>query len=148
MRGKEHMHVTAIDYTTGVGPRIQELLRDELVIWLTTTSSDSTPQPRLVWFVWDDDSVLTYSQSGTPKLAHIARNPRVSLNFNSDRHGSPMSVMTGTATIDDAAPRAVDNAPYIEKYRGDLAGLHMTPEQFSAEYSVAVRIQPTKIRGF
>jgi PPOX class probable F420-dependent enzyme len=140
--------MTAIDYTTGVGPRIQGLLRDELVVWLTTTSSNSTPQPRLVWFVWDDDSVLTYSQPDTAKLAHIARNPRVSLNFNSDRYGSPMSVMTGTATIDDAAPRAANHERFIDKYRGDLAGLNMTPEQFSDEYSVAVRIQPKRIRGF
>jgi PPOX class probable F420-dependent enzyme len=137
-----------IDFTTGIGPRVLEQLHDELVIWLTTTSSDGTPQPRLVWFFWEEDSVLLYSQPGTAKLAHIARSPQVSLNFNSDPEGHQMSVMTGTATIDGSAPRAVDHTAYLEKYRDGIAGLNSTSEQFSDSYSVPVRIQIDRIRGF
>jgi PPOX class probable F420-dependent enzyme len=137
-----------IDFTTGVGPRLREELRDEIVVWLTTTSSDGTPQPRLVWFLWGDDSVLIYSQPGTAKLAHITRNPRVSLHFNSDREGNKMSVLVGTAIIDGSTPRAVDHPAYLEKYRDGIAGLNSTAEQFSDSYSVPIRIQVDRIRGY
>jgi hypothetical protein len=38
--------------------------------------------------------------------------------------------------------------PYLEKYRAAMARLDMTPEQFSAEYSVAVRVRPSSLRGW
>jgi PPOX class probable F420-dependent enzyme len=101
-----------------------------------------------VWFLWEDDSVLIYSQPGTAKLTHIARNPRVSLNFNSDREGDHMSVLTGTATIDGSAPRAVDHETFLLKYRDGIAGLNSTPEQFSDSFSVPIRVQVDRIRGF
>jgi len=140
--------MTTIDLATAAEPKLQELLQDEQVIWLTTTSKDGTPQPRPIWFIWDDDSVLMYSQPDTPKLAHIARNPRVALHFNSDRGGGQTYVLLGSAAIDDRAPKADDHAVYLEKYHDGLASIGYTPERFSTEYSVAVRVHPTKIRGY
>ena len=140
--------MASIDYSTDLGRRAQGLLRDEQVAWLTTTSSDGTPQPRLVWFLAEEDSVLIYSQPGTAKLAHIARNPRVSLSFNSDRTGEHMVVFTGGATIDGSAPRAIDHETYLAKYRAGIEGLGSTPEQFSDAYAVPVRVQLEKLRGF
>jgi hypothetical protein len=48
----------------------------------------------------------------------------------------------------------MDHAPaheipaYLKKYGDDIAGLDMTPEQFSWEYSIAIKITPTEIRGW
>ncbi|HVL25436.1 MAG TPA: TIGR03667 family PPOX class F420-dependent oxidoreductase, partial [Thermomicrobiales bacterium] len=134
--------------STPHGHRMLDQLQNEQVAWLTTIAADGTPQPRLVWFLWEDDTILVYSQPGTAKLAHIARNPRVALHFNSDAAGDHMSVITGTATIDGSAPRAVDHPAYIAKYRGGIAGLNSSPEQFSDSFSVPVRIQPERMRGF
>ena len=137
-----------LDFSSDLGRRVLEQLRAEIVAWSTSTSADGTPQPRLVWFLWDDESVLIYSQPGTAKLAHITRNPRVALHFNSDRQGNEMRVMTGSAIIDGSAPRAVDNAAYLEKYGDAIAALGFTPEQFSDAYSVPVRVQIERFRGF
>ena len=138
----------AIDFSTDLGHRVQRQLQEEVVVWLTTTSADGTPQPRLVWFYPEDDSVLIYSQPGTAKLTHIARNPRVSLSFNSDPAGDHMSVLTGTATIDGSAPKAIDHAAYLAKYRAGIEGLGSTPEQFSEAYAVPIRVRFDKLRGF
>jgi PPOX class probable F420-dependent enzyme len=136
------------DTSTPHGHRMLDQLQNEEVAWLTTTSANGTPQPRLVWFLWEDDTILVYSQPGTAKLSHIARNPRVALPFNSDPAGDHMSVITGTATIDGSSPRAVDHAAYLEKYRSGIAAIGSTPEQFSDSFSVPVRIQPERMRGF
>lgn len=138
--------MTDIDFSTGIGPHIARQLRDEHVVWLTTVSPDGTPQPNLIWFLWDDDSVLVYTQPDAIRIRNITQNNRVALNFNET--GGHMSVMTGTARLDPDAPAASDHEAYVAKYREGMAQLGMTPETFSTAYSVAIRIEPIRIRGF
>jgi len=38
------------DPTTPFGERVARRLREEPVIWFTSTSRDGTPQPNPVWF--------------------------------------------------------------------------------------------------
>jgi PPOX class probable F420-dependent enzyme len=139
--------MAAVDFSSGIGPRVLNQLRDEQVAWLTTSSSDGTPQPRLIWFLWEDDKVLFYSQPEAAKMAHIARNPHASLHFNSDPYGNEMSVMTGTATVDHATPTMIDHADYMTKYHDAFIAMELAPEEASASYSVPVRFQIGKIRG-
>jgi PPOX class probable F420-dependent enzyme len=138
----------AVDFSRGVGPKILDQLQNEMVAWLTTTSSDGTPQPRLVWFLWEDDEVLFYSQPGAAKVAHIARNPRVALHFNSDPSGSSSRVLTGTATLASDAPGIAANPRYVTKYRSAISALNETPESLGQEFSLAYRIRPEHIRGW
>lgn len=137
-----------IDWTTDLGQRIRKELRDELVLWMTTTSSDGTPQPNPVWFVTDGDDVIVYSHNTAARNANVERNPRVGLNFNSDPHADRMSVIIGTATIDDSLPAPKDHAAFQAKYGHLIPGIGMTVEQHSDTYSVPIRIAPTKIRGW
>jgi hypothetical protein len=37
---------------------------------------------------------------------------------------------------------------YLRKYRNGIKELGMTPEQFSSNYSVAIRIKPSSLRGW
>ena len=138
----------AIEFEVGIGPRVREQLEGEAVVWLTTVSASQTPQPNLIWFIWDGETVLVYTQPSAFRLKHVARNNRVSLNFNSDASGSEMSVLTGTAYIDESTPNAIDHPEYIAKYKEGIAQLGMTPKSFSDAYSVAIRIVPERARGF
>lgn len=73
-----------LDLTTEFGQRVIRRLAEEHLIWLTTVSSDGTPQPRPVWFLWDGETFLIYSKSNTYKLNHIVRRPQVALNLDGD----------------------------------------------------------------
>ena len=73
-----------IDFTNRLGRHVKRRLRKEQIIWLTTVDFNDAPQPRPVWFHWDDETILIFSESGKAKLRHIERNPKVSLNFNTD----------------------------------------------------------------
>jgi PPOX class probable F420-dependent enzyme len=136
-----------IDFSTALGKQALRLLREERVLWLTTVGPDGTPQPRPVWFTWEGDSILVYSEPKARKIAHLERNPKVAVHFNTDREGSEVTVLTGTARIDRGAPRADQHREYLDKYRQGITDLDMTPEGFADDYSVPIRISLTRLRG-
>jgi hypothetical protein len=51
------------------------------------------------------------------------------------------------AAVDEAAPPALEMPRYIEKYAAEIARLGSNPEEFSAGYSVPIRIRPTRLRA-
>ncbi len=137
-----------IDTTSEFGARVARRLEDEQVVWLTTVGADGTPQPSPVWFLWDGETVLIYSQPNTPKVRNVARNPRVSLAFNATFHGGDVVVLTGDARIDDGAPAAHAIPEYVAKYAEGLTSLGMSAEAFATEYATPIRVRPKKLRGF
>jgi|SRR5439155_4883645 len=137
-----------LDTTTEFGARAERRLQEERLIWLTTVRADGTPQPSVVWFLWDGDTVLIYSQPNTQKLRNIARNPKVALNFHANDRGGDVVIFTGEAHVAESAPSANDVAAYVEKYRSSIAAMGVTPEGFAQSYSVAVRVKLTNVRGF
>ena len=137
-----------IDWNSDLGQRIRKEMRDELVVWMTTTSADGTPQPNPVWFVADDGDVIVYSHYSAARNTNIERNPRVALNFNSDFHADRMSVITGTATVDDTLPAPKDHAEFQQRYGQLIPGIGMSIEEHSDTYRIPIRVTPTKIRGW
>jgi len=138
-----------IDLTSTFGQAVKVHLKDQHVIWLTTVDSNLTPQPRPVWFIWEADSFLIFSQAKAHKVAHIKKNPKCALHFNTDETGDKhVIVFTGEASIDANCPPAYKVDAYFEKYKQGISDLDMTPEGFSSEYCIAIRIQPTEIRGW
>ncbi len=135
-----------IDPATESGERVMSRLRGDLVAWLVTVTPDGTPVPTPVWFWWDGESMLVYSQAGKPKLRNIEANPHVAVALRTDRIGSELAVMTGEAVIDRSAPRADAHGEYIEKYRSEIARLASDPSSFADAYSVPIRIKPTRVR--
>jgi PPOX class probable F420-dependent enzyme len=137
-----------IDPSTERGARVGARLRDELVAWLVTVAPDGTPVPTPVWFWWDGETLLLYSQPGKPKLRHIAANPRVAVALRTDALGDELVVITGEAGVDESAPAAFEMPDYLEKYRDEIARQGSNPEEFSAAYAVPIRITPTRLRAW
>lgn len=136
-----------IDTSNEFGARVARRLNDEPIGWLTTTAADGTPQPSPIWFLWDGETALIYSQPNTPKLRHIAASPRVSLNLDGDGHGGDIIILTGEARVDDATPPANQLPAYLAKYASGIQSIGMTPESFAQSYSVPIRFTPRKLRG-
>jgi PPOX class probable F420-dependent enzyme len=138
-----------IDLTTEFGQAVERHLKFEHVIWLTTVDSRLSPQPRPVWFLWEEGTVLIFSQPTAYKVKHIKQHPRVALHFNTDNTGDKhVIVMTGEAVIDPNGVTANQVPAYLEKYSAGIAELNMTPESFNAEYAVLLRITPSELRGW
>ncbi len=140
-----------LEIPTKLRATVRRRLKEEYVVWLTTVSSDLTPQPRPVWFIWDEErgSFLIYSQPNAHKVHHIKQHPNVALHFNSDATGdSDILVFIGKAEIDPDAPPPHKVRAYVKKYRDGITGLNSTPEEMGREYSIAIRVTPTSVRGW
>jgi len=140
-----------LNVPTKLRAKVRRRLSQEYFVWLTTVGADLAPQPRPVWFIWEAarGSFLIYSQSHGRKVHHLLQHPKVALHFNADATAdTEVLVFIGTAQIDPDAPPADKVRAYMRKYRDGIAGIKMTPEQLAREYSVAIRVTPTSVRGW
>lgn len=137
-----------IDLSSEFGAGVAKRLKEESILWLTTTSSDMTPQPNPIWFLWNGENVLIFSEPNQAKIRNIERNPNVSLNFNSDLYGGQIAIMTGTAAIDPEGPTTEERSVYLAKYADGIQSIGLTQETMLEKYSVLIRVTPRKLRGF
>jgi PPOX class probable F420-dependent enzyme len=135
-----------IDLGTEFGQLVQQRLKNAEVIWLTTVTPHGVAQPNPVWFYWDGSVIILYSQPGAYRIRNIQHNPTVTLNLDgADILGNNVVVIQGEASLNFNYPRA--HAGYEKKYAKYLPELSLTFEQLVADYSVEIRIKPTRLRG-
>jgi PPOX class probable F420-dependent enzyme len=137
-----------IDPSTPYGARVTAHLRDDLVVWFTTVSPSGTPNPSVVWFLWDGDREVVMYSKESPRVRNLSANPRVALNFRTDELGGDVVIFNGEARVDPSAPPCHQVPEYLAKYAEHIDGLEMTPEKFAEEYHVAVRVTLDRVRGF
>ncbi|HUZ85317.1 MAG TPA: TIGR03667 family PPOX class F420-dependent oxidoreductase [Candidatus Baltobacterales bacterium] len=141
--------VPLIDTSTEFGARAAKRLQEETIGWLVTVARDGTPQPNPVWFSWDGESILVYSEPGQAKLHNIEANPRVALHLDSRSSGDDIVIVIAGAALDPLAPPLHQNARYVAKYHQEMARLGLgPPEKMTETFSVALRLIPSKVRGF
>ena len=117
-----------------------------MVGWLTTVAADGRPQTSVISFLWEGDSIIFYSRPDTPKLRNIARSPLISFHLQSDAYGDRVLSIEGTAEVDQSVPPSDVYAPYRAKYLDPLCHWGMDEAQTAQEFSVPIRIRPTRIR--
>jgi PPOX class probable F420-dependent enzyme len=138
----------AIDTDSAFGARAASRLAADYVAWLVTVNPAGLPQPNPVWYLWQGDGALLYSQRDRPKLRNIAANPRVAFHLDTRDGGDDVVILSGVARIAPELPPANEVADYVAKYADGISNQGMTPETFAAEYSVPVRFDARRIRGY
>jgi PPOX class probable F420-dependent enzyme len=130
-----------------ISPQFEKRLRETRTVWLTTVRADGMPQPTPVWFLWQNGTILIYSQPDAQKIRNIAQNPLVAVNLNTDDWGNEYLVIMGEASIDKNQPPSNQVPEYIEKYREGIRDIKMTPGSVAESFSTAIRIKPLRVRG-
>jgi PPOX class probable F420-dependent enzyme len=126
----------------------KEHLDSDVVGWFTTVSPDGKVQSSAISFLWDGRTILFYSKPGTLKLRNVAAHPQVSFNLNSDPYADHVLVMEGVAAVDPSCLPSDVHPDYAAKYHAPLAHWGMDEAQTAHDFSVAVRITPTRIRAY
>jgi PPOX class probable F420-dependent enzyme len=127
--------------------RALQRLATELPIWLTTVNGNGQPQTSPVWFWWDDEAFHLFSRPDAPKVANMRGNPRVSLHLQaSETADEDVVIFEGLAAFEAGAPDPDWYEPYVEKYRHLIEEYGWTPESMLEEYSMALRITPSRVR--
>jgi PPOX class probable F420-dependent enzyme len=135
-----------IDLTTEFGKKVNHRLQDEEVIWLTTVTPAGVAQPNPVWFYWDGETIIVYSQPGSYRISNIKHNPKVTLNLQGvDTMGNNVVVIQGEAKLNYNYQKP--HPGYEKKYTQYLPQMNLTHEQMTAEYSVEIIVKPTRLRG-
>ena len=118
-------------------------LQTEEIIWFTTISPKSAPTPNPVWFLWDGECIIVYSQPESLRVRNIQRNPQVALTLQGvDGLGNNVVIINGEAEL-RPGNRSIP-PEYWKKYERLLQS--MSPEEMTASYSVEIRVRPRRIR--
>jgi PPOX class probable F420-dependent enzyme len=128
--------------------RAAERLRSEPIAWLTTVRADGQAQSSPVWFLWDGQTFLLYSQPGAQKVRNLAANPKVALHLGDDGAGGDIVTVEGTAALEPDSPRADRVEGYLAKYRSAIEALCYEAGPFARTYSSVIRIRPTRMRAW
>jgi PPOX class probable F420-dependent enzyme len=119
--------------------QIEQHLKGDEIVWLTTVTPSGRPAPRPVWFIWNGTEVIIYSQPDVAKLKHIAGNSHVSLNFNSSPGGGDVVVLSGRAEVVKDAPLPSQVPVLVDKYQETITAMGYTKEWYDP-YNVAIRV--------
>jgi PPOX class probable F420-dependent enzyme len=137
------------DTSTAFGAHVASRLERDILAWLTTVDGRGTPQPSLIWFLWNGTEILVYSRPAKPKLANIVTNPRVALNLESDGNGGDVVIVNGEARIDPSGPSPAEHLAFEAKYLEGIKAIGMTTyADFTEAFSATIRITPVRLRGF
>jgi PPOX class probable F420-dependent enzyme len=121
-------------------------LPSEPIAWLTTVRADGQAQASPVWFLWDGETFLVYSQPDAQKVRNLAANPRVALHLDDDGTGGDVVTFEGSATVEPDTPRADRVDGYLAKYLAAIEALGREPGPFARTDSTAIRVRPTRVR--
>jgi PPOX class probable F420-dependent enzyme len=121
---------------------VDQRLREEPIIWLTTVRPDGRPHTVPVWFLWDGETFLIFSQPGTLKIRNLQRNPHITLALDDTKQGGDVVTVEGEAEL-LSEPRTM--VVYGEKYASLIQEVGADPERMVEDFSQQIRITPTKV---
>jgi PPOX class probable F420-dependent enzyme len=119
-------------------------LATDMMGWLTTVTPDGQPQTFPMWFLWEDEEILIYSDRRAKRNGNVRANPRVSLVLQGDLKGNDVVMIEGEARIDDAAPPPAEHVAFQAKYGASIVETFNSPEEHDERYNVPIRIRPTR----
>ena len=124
-------------------------LRNEPVIWLSTTDERGYPHIVPIWYVWDGEAILIFSKPHARKVRAMRSQPRVALALGEPRddfdvqliegHAEVTSMTTAQALADPAIGRE-----HARKYAAELFGLGLDRDEYASTYSAVIRVTPTR----
>jgi PPOX class probable F420-dependent enzyme len=142
------MAKTKLDLTQDEDRHIDERLRNATIIWLGSVRPAGRPHLVAVWFLWDGDTILIFSQPDTQKVRNLGQNLNVTLALDDTRGGAEVITIEGQAEL--LPNGSMDTIPpaYADKYADRLARMRLTPQAMAQSYSQPIRITPTRFTGW
>ncbi len=135
---KEYMSVV-------LQPHVEERLRSDRMVWLTTVRPNGRPHTIPVWFLWENATILIFSKVKTQKVRNLHQNPSVMLALDDTKNGRDVVILEGTAELLERGEGRDVLEAYSEKYREGLQSIGVTAEQFTMLYSQPIRVTPVRL---
>jgi PPOX class probable F420-dependent enzyme len=130
------------------GTPIEQRLRTEPTVWLSSTRPDGRPHVVPVWFNWDGAVFDLFSKPNAQKVRNLREHPDVMLAVGRPEHEWEVELVEGRATVLTAPTEAVIAPSMFEKYAALMARAALDRETFMTTYCQPVRISPTRFLGY
>jgi PPOX class probable F420-dependent enzyme len=137
-----------LDLTTQRGKTIDEWLRSDPIIWLSTVGPTGRPHTVPVWFGWDGDSILIFSEPETRKIRDLRGNAAVSLALETRDEGEEVIFFEGDAELTAESSAELMTEEYAKKYVHLFSRINSSPEKMAAQYSQPIRIRNPKVKAW
>ena len=134
-----------LDLSHARDAHIDQRLRIEPIVWLSTIRPDGRPHLVPVWFLWDGQSILFFSQPRAQKVRNLRHSHQVVLALNADDEGEDVVILEGEATLLPAGSVDATLPPFVEKYTRLMARLDTTPVAMAAGYTQAIQVVPRRL---
>lgn len=134
----------SLDLSRPKDAHVDERLRKELIIWLSTVRPDGRPHMVPVWFFWDGQTITIYSQPGSLKMRNLRHNTNVALALDTSDEGDDVVIIEGKAELLGSSTQTMNDPAYVEKYNALIKAMDSDPETLAADYSEVIRVTPTK----
>ncbi|MGZ8515686.1 MAG: pyridoxamine 5'-phosphate oxidase family protein [Candidatus Limnocylindrales bacterium] len=132
------------DVAPAVANRIDRLLHQEPVVWLSSVRPDGRPHLVPIWFSWDGREILIASKPNAQKIRNLRANPGVMLALGETEEDFDVGLLEGRAELLDAPSAAILPASHCTKYERQMAAIGLSKDEFLATYSQVIRIVPTR----
>ena len=119
-------------------------LRTEPIIWLSSVRPDGRPHLVPVWYLWDGETILFFSQPAAQKVRNLKHNPQVVLALDTKADGEDVVIVEGVATLLPAGTVDATLPPFVAKYTRLMAEINTDPATMAASHTQAIRITPTR----
>ncbi len=124
---------------------IDERLRHDVMIWLSSVRPDGRPHSVAVWFLWDGAEILIFSIPDNQKIRNIRHDNRVFLALDDTKDGEDVITIEGVAELIDDPDVTVTLPAYVQKYAQHIKDLGLTAASMASRYSQAIRVKPSRI---
>jgi PPOX class probable F420-dependent enzyme len=125
--------------------RMDRLLREEPVVWLSSVRPDGGPHLVPIWFSWDGLEILIASKPNAQKIRNLRANPSVMIALGEAEDDVDVGLLEGRAELLDEPAAAILPVSHLAKYRSQMAAIGLSPAEFVATYSQVIRIAPTRV---
>jgi PPOX class probable F420-dependent enzyme len=125
-------------------PHVEQRLRSEPILWLSSVRPDGRPHLIPVWFLWDAGRLLVFSKPENQKIRNIRANANVMVALEAIDEGEDVVLIEGQARLLDQTDLAPTLPAFAEKYAALIKRLGWTPESMATEYTQALEIVPSR----
>src|SRR5712691_4327062 len=133
-----------LDLSNPKDAHVDERLRKEPIIWLSTVRADGRPHLVPVWFFWNGETITIYSQPGNQKMSNLKGNEHVALALEAADEGDDVVIIEGKAELLGKSTQTMNTPAYVEKYGTLMKDMNSNPEELAASYSEVIRVTPTR----
>ena len=133
-----------IDLELAIEPRLEEQLGIAPVAWVGTVRPEGTPHMTPVWFYWDGGEFLFFAQPGDQKVKNLRNAPDITLGVPLDPDAGSVAIFHGRARLSENSTAVPFPPEYMAKYRERIAVYGWDPAVMVEQYSIPVRVRPSR----